>query len=159
MASSRKEFLHIAVLPAASPSLVPFAEPGLSRGNLVSPLTAVFYTPLRALPATMVLSPAAGSRRAIQSDDAGDRAPLHASAVSMRRAFRVQLGGRVGSIERTWLDSIERTWLDSIERTWLDSIGRFESHAMRCTHHSTSRSVPIMLKSSHLNFTSDHPSL
>ena len=151
MASSRKEFLHIAVLPAASPSLVPFAEPGLSRGNLVSPLTAVFHTPLRALPATMVLSPAAGSRRAIQSDDAGDRAPLHASAVSMRRAFRVQLGGRVGSIERTWLDSIERTWLDSI--------GRFESHAMRCTHHSTSRSVPIMLKSSHLNFTSDHPSL
>lgn len=84
MDSSRKEFLHNAVLTAASPSLVSHAEPGLSRGKLTSPFIVAAHPTLSALIARQPSSPAAAPRRAFGS--------WSAHSVSAR----IDLGGLAG---------------------------------------------------------------
>lgn len=149
--SSRKEFLHNAVLTAASPSLVSLAEPALSRGKLTSPFIVAAH-PTSSYPiARRQSSPAAAPRRA--SGSLGTR-PVIA------RRTRAALAGDASSgsaDHRSRAVTLQRgaTHARSVDQ----SLGSGTTIDARCSRSISTRWMPVVLKIQHFNFTGAYLSL
>lgn len=151
MDSSRKEFLHNAVLTAASPSLVSLAEPALSRGKLTSPFIVAAHPTLSALIAHQPSSPAAAPRRASGS--------WSAHSVIARRE-QAALAGEAWSgsaAHRSRAVTLQRG--APHERSVDQSLGSGTTIDASCSRTIGTRLMPVVLKIQHFNFTDAYLSL
>lgn len=151
MDSSRKEFLHNAVLTAASPSLVSLAEPALSRGKLTSPFIVAAHPTSSFLIARQPSSPAAARRRASGSWVA------HSAIARSEQAVRAGDASSGSSDHRSRAVTLQQgaTRARSVDQ----SLGSGTTIDARCSRSIGTRLMPVVLKIQHFNFTDAYLSL